>query len=677
MQYMTPLQPAAAMPSDSPPQLGGFESAPHAQAVPQSMPQAMPSGLSQGDVQGPVMPAGMSPFQGISAEPQDALPIPKPMANVSGQQKFLAFMAILMNRNFGPAFELKNLERKTDAYNQFGTKTMPEANRLIREKKYGEAIEIVQGGFTQLGAIAPEAAQFLQPMLTKIYDSQKADDYTKSLKAVAKADMASGRFAGDKQQMASAQAYLTLLDAASTLNTIGDVDKFMSQHAKSYHLDTTGRGLYMTDPRGFTSRMQLEESMTKGDLDKIGPILQSQTGINIPTQVNILSGKPYYNEKGENITPVLQQALNSRMAQLQGVMTNIDLKKLVPSDPASNEAARLKLESQGIKGEALNTTMATGGAASNLTGAPLTAEQQQAVDTLHRGTREEKLIEAQRGEENKLRAQGNVPVPLAPNLQDTIIVRNKKDAEDHRLEVREASLNEANKPQSGLTAMSRAVYEKRTRPSMDILSDLKTVAEMLESGGNPEGMFERLISGLRQTVTQYVGTSDPQASRLQAARLVAERAVEMVNNTASTKDQEVGDTKTLTVGKFADTKSSLSAMKVLTDKLDNLIDRDMGISARSANRPLGTTTSDAIKRAAGVPPKPVASKALIDVRSAVESAINERLKMPGQKTENGEFVMPGDSLEKAQEKLTKANRRLMEAKGKELTPGGGIIHWPK
>lgn len=569
---------------------------PQATGVPSAQMQSLPG------IETPLpSPAVRSPESTILS--LDAIPPLEPLKPPNFGMKLVGILAAA-NGNFGPMFEIMNMERKTKLYQGLSAIT-PQVNRMILSGRHEEAINLWNAHITRTSSVAPEIGQLMQPMTDRVYNSMKTAQTVDALIAVGKHNIDTGVYATDPGSLQNAASTVSVL---KKLRNVPD-EKVLQQVLqtsvlKSYHPDPASRSIISTTPMGNVQQIPIRSRFTP-DMIKgwVGDTLSGSTGFTVPEIANIANGEAVI-RGSENVTPSRQAAMVQAITILQGVDAQRELVKQTPVRPEANEADRLALKRQGLPDDLINLIMATrmGNIPPQVQGL-VTGQTQGATPPVEyaEAGRKVRLDEQSQQAQTALTAQLDVPIAAAPNLANIAIVNKEKGGDLWTTESREMSYNQAKTSGGKWGPIDREIYTKKVIPLRDILSDLKVLPDLFTEAGNPEGFLERLASGALRSVTFAIGTSDPRQARLEAYALLYDRALEALAGTASIPSTQMKTMKAVTVKGFGSETAAIAATKVLADRTEAAIDRAMNESSKSVTRTVEKNAKTSGLTAAGTP----------------------------------------------------------------------------
>lgn len=614
---------------------------------------------------------------GAAPSPFDTLTVPKPMPKIPIMMKVMAGAAALKG-NPGPMMQLMQQERSMEAFNSI-IPHVAKANRLTSQGKHAEAEEVLTGLAPQIG-IAPEIKEFIQPMLEKIYESQKATQYADTVVAGLKLEAA--RQQDNPKQLATVKAMIEVAKQGRNLTSQKHFMDYMAGHQKSFHLDTNSKSGIVTTPSGSIEQVPIPQTFENDILKTAaGQKLTSDLGLPAHVVQNIANGIPVM-VGDKNITPAMKPIIDAAIAKLPGFEAQRTLAKDTPWIPERTQAYYDVLIEKGVPVEQVREIIATHGG--NLPSNVL-ADLNRAVDDRIQGRRINEALAP-------LKAQDMVPLESSPNNKDQVAIGQEKGTADWARRIPGVSRNDVINSNGKMGTIDKNILRDEIVPAKKALDALAMVPEMMASAGRPEGDVERFSTGLGRAYARWAGTSDPKAAKLEAASVMLSRAIEVALGTQAIKTEDAPILKKLVSQPFTSEGSALAAVKELQNALERNIqqymDSNVKIEPRPGPQPKATmgdlskagaikpVTIKGEKRGVSATYQPYPSSSIPEVKAVQETVnglIADRLKIPGQKALKGDYVSDKDSLLVARQKLADANVKMLELQRSDnptiTTPG--------
>lgn len=635
----------------------------------QSMEQAQP----ESDIQ--VVNRGYN--GGIQPSSFNTLDVPKPLPKIPTLMKIMSTVAAVKG-NPGPMMQLMQQERSMEAFNAI-IPHVSKANSLVAQGKHAEAIKVMEGLAPQIG-IAPEIAQYIQPLMEKIYESQKTTQYADAIIASLELDIA--EHPEDEKRISTNKAMMKKAKVGRNLPTQKHFEDYMKHHASSFHLDTNSKSLLETTSSGIVRQHRIPQTFDGKIFDTpAGQKFTSDFGMPAHELTNIINGVPVI-KGGQDVTPAMQPIVNQAIAKLPGFESQRTLAKDTTWTPEYNQALYQELMARNIAPEIANTIIASKGAGvdpgvlSNIHTATVARMQ---------GQRIEMAIAP-------LEAGSQVPLEKSPDQKGFIAIDQDDESGTWGRRVSGVSVNDIIGSKGKLGRISETVYNENIVPSLKAIDALDMVPAMMRSAERPEGDVDRLTTGLARKYARWAGTADPKAAKLEAVSVILSRQIENILDTKAVKTEDAAILKRIISGPFNSEASALAAVAEVKNVLKRNAKQHMDSNVQIPPRPgvQSKATMDDLSKAGTVKPVtikgekkgvsatyqpyPVASSPEVKViQETVNGLIANRLKIPGQKALKGDYVSNKDSLLVAQRKLADANIKALELEGKQRAPDQGLV----
>lgn len=557
----------------------------------------------------------------------EVLPAIRPMPKIDFGMKLLAGIAAARG-NFGPAFEIKQMERKGPAYTEY-LEGRRQFNHLMSRGEDKKAEEVLRESSVRALSIAPELKELVNADTERLYKRQETKAQVQGLIAFAKLRQ--------KRDGVDNQGFIDILEASDPFaHTPEGLKVFLESAGYDFAPNPSQNQMIRKNKYDASvTAIQLPYSFSEQNLKgPVGDFLVSATGYPAHEISNAINDQAVM-RGGVNVGPALKQAMLPLITMGRGIESQLELVKAAPYTPEQTQALRQTYKAQGMDDAEANFMVATRGAvpASFLkmvrgVGQSLTAGGGVSDDER---ARELVVAERRRIAEDAIKVKGNVPMALVPELQHLVVV-HKGGVRQWTAERGSITYNQASADTDKYGVMDGKLFETKVQPMTIAMQDLKAVKEMFAYAGHPQDIAGRFSSGAQQLITRYMGSSDARDAKLQVARVLATRAIEQVNGTANIPDAEIGRLRSILTGVLADEKGGVAGTQMLIDNLTDKINVYIGDNSQSVTRDISkptpstpTPTVATLNKAAGVTGEsksPQASnKAMLNANEAIANTI--------------------------------------------------------
>jgi hypothetical protein len=479
----------------------------------------------------------------VNATPSLGPNIPNVPESSNALPTILAVLAAARG-NIGPLFQIQEQKRKTEIFKVVG----PLLNRfdeLVDRGNEKDATKLLNETFARFGSRAPEISQFINPRLQHLQtlrkEREELNTYVKAAEIQVKAQGAKA-----PQALKDFLAMIKSVDSPSAMRAVEALaPKFMNFEGQ---LVPGGGGVAVSNPNIMHADvLPLPTVFNREDLPAFtAQTLQQDYGLNPPDVVNVMRDRPVM-QNGQNITPVIREGLGRRIAQLAATEQNIDLRKLAPTSNEYNEAAQQVLKAQGSKNPQLDL----------VTGNYSAGTGQQIRNSIESFLQQRATA--------PIRAQLDTNLLAFQQAGMSVINRNPHSPSFGRTTLMTPSQVVANKDYMGVR---NPVLDEHITPAINAVDGLNYIDDMFAAVGDPNSTMDRLSVGLARTIQEYVGHEiDPNITLAKVAEMIANRAIEVVEETKALNVREVGQLKRYVTGAFANPATAKAAKENLRGRI--------------------------------------------------------------------------------------------------------------
>lgn len=464
--------------------------------------------------------------------------MPQVPENQSPWPKVIA-IAAAFEGNFNPLFELSEQKRKTQVYNS-ASKLLHETYNQMNQGNTEEAIQKFQEGITQLGGRAHEIGQFMAPEIARMSKIQQdlvtKNNLTKYMKA--QANLVTNE--NTSKQLKNVAA---LLDSIKQPLDTATMKELVSGYLKP-EVRYTDERIIRSFPYEDTIT-EIPTAFTRKDLPEfVAQSLQSEFGMTPPEVIDVMKDIPKLNSQGENITPLLKEALRYKMQGLSAQVRDIELQKNIPKPAEFNQVLQGVMVNKYGENDAL-LRMTTG----KVSAKEYQEAQDRVADLWYRRNA------AQIYATNELD-------PFAPRRAGLRVRDKDSNSPSFGQEVFVPyNTVKENQDRFGMTGQEsdQPIYE-----GLKAVGALRQIDEVFKAYSE-EGLVN---SAMARAVAERFGISlTPQTTASTLAEAIANDAIEKVLNSTGASRKEIGDVKKFVTGKFADPSTAKASRAVLEGRL--------------------------------------------------------------------------------------------------------------